>query len=109
VVKPSSLGDVVHTLPAVASVRRAFPEARIRWIINPEWAPLLEGNPDIDGTVIFPRGEFRGVRGVTKLVPWIRKIRREVQADLVLDFRVCSGARCWRGCVAGPAEGSWAF
>jgi heptosyltransferase-1 len=87
IVKPSSLGDVVHTLPAVALVRRAYRDARIRWVINPEWAPLLEGNPDIDEVVIFPRGEFRGLRGVTKLLPWIQKMRRDVQADLVLDFQ----------------------
>jgi ADP-heptose:LPS heptosyltransferase len=87
IVKPSSLGDVVHTLPAVACVRRAWPEARIRWVINPEWAPLLEGNPDINEVVIFPRGEFRGSRGVTRLLPWIQRMQREVQADLVLDFQ----------------------
>jgi ADP-heptose:LPS heptosyltransferase len=102
IIKPSSLGDVVHTLPAVALVRRAYPAARIRWLINPEWAPLLEGNPHIDGVVLFPRGKFRGWRGLSRLLRWVKKMRREVQADLVLDFqgllrsallaRLCRGA-----------------
>jgi ADP-heptose:LPS heptosyltransferase len=87
IIKPSSLGDVVHTLPAVAMVRRAYPDARIRWLINPEWAPLLEENPHIDDVVIFPRGEFRGLRGVARLLPWVQSMRCEVQADLVLDFQ----------------------
>ena len=41
IVKPSSLGDIVHTLPAVAALRDAYPRAEITWVINPEWAPLL--------------------------------------------------------------------
>jgi hypothetical protein len=47
VIKPSSLGDIVHTLPAVAAVRDAYPHAEITWVINPEWSTLLRGNPHI--------------------------------------------------------------
>ena len=43
IIKPSSLGDVVHTLPAVARVRRRWPDAKIRWVVNPEWTPILAG------------------------------------------------------------------
>lgn len=87
VLKPSSLGDVVHTLPAVALVKRRWPEARLRWLINPEWAPLLEGNPHIDEIIVFPRRELRGLRGLTRIVPWARGLRGKVRADLVLDFQ----------------------
>ncbi len=87
IVKPSSLGDVVHTLPAVALIKRHWPNARLRWMINPEWAPLLDGNPHVDEVVIFPRRDFRGVRGVFRIIPWARKMRERVQADLVLDFQ----------------------
>ena len=41
IVKPSSLGDIVHTLPAVAAIKAHWPGAHLRWIVNPEWAPLL--------------------------------------------------------------------
>lgn len=87
VVKPSSLGDVVHTLPAVARIKRYWPASELRWVINPEWAPLLEGNPHVDEVVIFPRREFRGMRGLFRIGPWARKLRERVQADLVLDFQ----------------------
>ena len=73
VIKPSSLGDVVHTLPAVALLKRQFPEARLRWLVNPEWAPLLEGNPYIDEVVLFPRSEFRGIGALTRFLPWARR------------------------------------
>ena len=87
VIKPSSLGDVVHALPAVALLKRRWPEARLRWLINPEWAPLLEGNPYVDETVIFPRQEFRGGRGLLRIAPWARGLRGRVRADLVVDFQ----------------------
>ena len=86
-IKPSSLGDVVHTLPSLALIKRHWPEARLRWLINPEWAPLLDGNPHVDEVVIFPRQELRGARGLLRIAPWAKSVRERVQADLVLDFQ----------------------
>jgi ADP-heptose:LPS heptosyltransferase len=86
IVKPSSLGDVVHTLPAVALVKKRWPQAELRWLVNPEWAPLLAGNPHIDEVVLFPRGEFRGISGLRKVLPWARSLPAR-RADLVLDFQ----------------------
>jgi ADP-heptose:LPS heptosyltransferase len=87
VIKPSSLGDVVHTLPAVARLKRAWPASRIRWLVNTEWLPLLEGNPHIERTIEFPRQQFRGLLGGLKIVPWARGLHRCGAADLVLDFQ----------------------
>jgi heptosyltransferase-1 len=86
IIKPSSLGDVVHTLPAVAAIRDARPGAEITWLINPEWAPLLRGNRGIDHVHIFPRTQFRGFTGAARLLPWIRRTRR-LQPDVALDFQ----------------------
>ena len=87
VVKPSSLGDIVHTLPAVARIKRTYPTARLRWLINPEWAPLLADNPDVDDVVLFPRQEFKGIRGGFRFATWARVLRRNVRADLILDVQ----------------------
>jgi heptosyltransferase I len=86
IIKPSSLGDVVHTLPAVAAIRDAYSVAEITWLINPEWAPLLRGNRDIDHVHIFPRGQFRGLGAATRLLPWMRRTNR-LQPDVALDFQ----------------------
>lgn len=86
IIKPSSLGDVVHTLPAVATIRDAFPSADITWVINPEWAPLLRGNQDINHVHIFPRGEFSGLGASTSLIPWLKQTRK-LRPDLALDFQ----------------------
>jgi len=86
IIKPSSLGDVVHALPAVALVRDAHPDTEITWVINPEFTPLLRGNPDVEHVHVFPRGEFRGLGAPRSLRPWL-KITRQLQPDLALDFQ----------------------
>ena len=70
--------------------------------MNPEWAPLLAGNPNVDEVAIFPRGEFRGVAGWAKIPTWAKMMAAK-KADLVLDFqgllrsaligRLCRGGR----------------
>jgi ADP-heptose:LPS heptosyltransferase len=86
IVKPSSLGDIVHTLPAVALIRDAYPKAKITWVINPEWAPLLRGNRSIDHVHIFPRGQLAGFGMSRHLLPWLRETSR-LRPDLALDFQ----------------------
>jgi heptosyltransferase I len=86
VVKPSSLGDIVHTLPAVHFLKLSFPRARISWIVNTEWAPLLEENADLNTVIPFPRKEFRGPVGLLKFLRWCRGLSG-LEPDLVLDFQ----------------------
>jgi heptosyltransferase-1 len=76
----------VHTLPSVALIRDAHPYAEITWVINPEFAPLLRGNPTVDHIHIFPRGEFRGLGAPRSLIPWLRKTSG-IRPDLALDFQ----------------------
>jgi len=67
-------------------LRDAYPGAEITWIINPEFAPLLRGNPDVNHVHLFPRGEFRGLGAPKSLLPWLKKTR-EIRPDLALDFQ----------------------
>lgn len=48
IVRTSSLGDVVQALPVLTALRRHLPEARIGWLVEAVYAPLLEGHPDLD-------------------------------------------------------------
>jgi heptosyltransferase-1 len=85
-VKPSSLGDIVHTLPALRFVKQSFPRSKIYWVANTEWSPLLEGNPDLEGVIRFPRRSFRGLRGMIRFWQWCQELGK-LRADLVLDFQ----------------------
>src|SRR3954452_2634817 len=86
IIKPSSLGDVVHTLPAVAAIRDAHPRAQITWVINPEWAPVLRGNQDVNHVHIFPRGDFTGLGAPVSFRSWLKQTK-QLKPDLALDFQ----------------------
>lgn len=51
VVRLSSIGDLVHTMPAVGALRRRFPEARIDWLVETRHRDILLDNPDIDNLI----------------------------------------------------------
>ena len=51
IVKLGSIGDIVHTLPALAAIRAALPSAEISWAVETRSAELLRGNPLIDNLI----------------------------------------------------------
>jgi heptosyltransferase I len=90
IIKPSSLGDVVHALPTVARIRGKFPDASISWLINAELSPLLTDCPLIDERIEFQR------RQCTKLPALLSRLRR-ARFDLVVDLQGLfrSGLMTW--------------
>jgi heptosyltransferase-1 len=60
IVKLSSMGDVIHALPAVAFLRIAAPSAEIHWAVDTRFADLLEGNPGIAKVVSLPIRDWKG-------------------------------------------------
>jgi len=55
IMKPSALGDIVLALPALTALRKSFPDAKISWLVRPEFAPLLENHPHINEIITFDR------------------------------------------------------
>ena len=80
IVRLGSLGDLVHTLPAVAALRRTFPTAEIDWLVDAPHRDFLELVPIITGLVVLER---RGAGG------WLaaRRRMRDRRYDLALDFQ----------------------
>jgi len=60
-VRLGSMGDVIHALPAASALRDTFPGARIDWAVDPKWARLLEGNPDVTEVIPADRKSASGV------------------------------------------------
>ena len=48
VVRLGAMGDLIHTLPAVAWLKQTHPDSHLTWLVEPQWAPLLEDNPFVD-------------------------------------------------------------
>src|ERR1700694_4988399 len=63
VVRLGAMGDVIQTLPAVASLKHGIPHSKITWIVEKRWSALLEGNPYLDRTIFLDRGRLRGILG----------------------------------------------
>lgn len=80
------MGDVIHSLPVVTEIHKAWPETRITWIIDPRWKPLLEKNPALSAAHDFPRSDFRGAVGVVRFLAWCHRLR-DLRADAVLDLQ----------------------
>ena len=80
IVRLGALGDVVHTIPAVAALRAARPEARIDWLVEARHRAMVDLVDGIDRVVAI---EGRSIAG------WVAAIRRvrEVAYDAALDFQ----------------------
>jgi heptosyltransferase I len=51
----SAIGDAVHVLPVANALRRAWPDTRVTWILQPGPHALVDGHPAIDDFVVFER------------------------------------------------------
>jgi heptosyltransferase-1 len=59
IIRLSSLGDIIHTLPAFSSLRRHFPEAKIRWAVEGRGREILDLVPGIDKVIVIDRKNWR--------------------------------------------------
>ena len=74
VLKPCCIGDVLMATPVLASLRAAWPEARIEWAVDRHSAPVLEGNPHLDGC-LDATGCVRGDLSAAALWRLVRRVR----------------------------------
>lgn len=80
VVRLTALGDILHTVPAVAALRAAHPRAKIDWVVERKWAPVLEGSPAIDEVIPFDR------RSISNIVDCVERLRAN-RYDCAIDFQ----------------------
>ncbi len=86
VIKPSSLGDVVHTLPAIAPLRARFPRATVSWLVNEEYAGIVRLCPGVDEVIPFRRKRWGQIAHWGELLSFLRQLRRR-KFDLAVDFQ----------------------
>ncbi|HMY75737.1 MAG TPA: glycosyltransferase family 9 protein, partial [Blastocatellia bacterium] len=91
IIRLGAIGDVVHTLPALAALRRALPNAHLAWAVERGGAAkLLRGNPCLDELIEL---DLRGWRKTLTKAETLSEIRRHIAQlrnanfDLSLDFQ----------------------
>ena len=91
IVKLSAIGDVVHTLPALAALRRRYPQAFITWVIEEAAADLIKGHPDLDRVLVSHRKRWirdlkKGrLKAVGEILLFLKELRSR-RYDIVIDF-----------------------
>jgi lipopolysaccharide heptosyltransferase I len=89
-VKLSSIGDIVHALPALAAVRRALPRAEIAWVVERRSAEILKDNPFINTLIEVDTKGLRRWPVSGETLPATRRQLRRLRAspfDLAIDFQ----------------------
>jgi heptosyltransferase-1 len=79
-VRLSSLGDIVHTFPAVAGLREAFPSAQIVWVTHPRWKLLVESSGLASEVWTVENRSFASLREV------VRRIRK-TKSSTAIDYQ----------------------
>lgn len=90
VVRLSSLGDIVHTLPAVAALGRTYPQAEIHWLVEDRYAVLLQGNPYVHHLIrLDTLGWRKRLTSADNLLDVIQGLirLREFCYDKAIDFQ----------------------
>lgn len=80
VVRLGAMGDILHTLPAVATLKHSFPSSRLVWVVEAKWVALLEDNPFVDEVIVIDRRRLGALLGT-----W-RRLRAE-RFDWAVDFQ----------------------
>lgn len=110
IVKLGSIGDIVHTLPALAAVRRALPDVHISWAVEEKCAEILRDNPMIDNLIEVDTHSLRGGKVIEEmLIGASKQIKnlRQFKFDVAVDFQ-----GLWKSAMIAKLSGAekrWGF
>lgn len=75
-----AMGDILHALPAVHTLRQCFPFLRLHWLVKPQWLALLEGNPCLNQVIPYRRNSFASLAALASQL-------HTTQYDLSIDLQ----------------------
>lgn len=89
IIKMSSLGDILHTLPFAAALRKRYPQAKISWLVHPQFAGFVPDKPVIDEVLYFDKVKFKkmGLLDKIKYFFSMRSMLHSKHFDLVIDMQ----------------------
>ncbi len=93
IVRLGAIGDVVHVLPALRTLRLNFPDSEISWLVEDKAKDIITDHPDINEVIVFPRRKWqreiirvnKTINTLLEFLSFYRKLRNG-RYDLVIDF-----------------------
>ncbi|HVL37566.1 MAG TPA: lipopolysaccharide heptosyltransferase I [Burkholderiales bacterium] len=104
----SSLGDVIHTLPAATDLRRALPQAQLDWIVEEDYAPLVRLHPGVTRVVPIALRRWRRQwwrRSAWREIAALRRRLREQRYDAIIDTQGLLKSALVARLARGPVHG----
>ena len=81
IIKPSALGDIVHTLPVLQTLKACYPEVEIHWVVAKGLHTFLEGHPLIHRLWIFDRQKWKKLSDLPTTLREIKQFIRGLRAE----------------------------
>lgn len=90
ILKPSSFGDIIHTLPVLHGLKTALPESRIDWLVAREYEGFLAGHEMINQVISINKGRWKKIGSLFQTAEELWKLKNRLKAeryDIVLDLQ----------------------
>jgi heptosyltransferase-1 len=90
IIKPSSLGDVIHALPFLKAIKDTFPDSVIDWVISKSLKDILDGNPLINELIIIDKDSWKdlgNIRMTSRELINLKKGLKKSHYDMVIDLQ----------------------
>ena len=90
IIKPSSLGDVIHALPFLQAVKNTWPDSEVDWVISKNLKDILEGNTLITELILIDKDAWKSIKNIYSTL-WdisiLKKRLRSKHYDVVVDLQ----------------------
>jgi heptosyltransferase I len=108
VVKMTSMGDVVHTLPAITDMARQFPGVQIDWLVEAPFAGIVRLHPQVRRVIAVSLRKWRKSwwkRDTRAAAAAARQVLQSERYDLIIDFQGLLKSAWWARKALGPSAG----
>ncbi len=89
IIKPSALGDIVHSLPFLSALKKRFPNARIDWVVAHGLHRFLEGHPMIDRLWVIKKDQWKKIGNLKHTLKEVSELKKGLKAceyDVSIDL-----------------------
>lgn len=90
IVKPSSLGDIIHSLPLLDAIKHCFPEAEIHWVVARGFEGILEGHPMINRLWVIDKSGWKKLTNISHTILDFKALSNELKKerfDMAIDLQ----------------------